>query len=175
MQDLSDEQLVANYLKGNEQALEILVKRYLKPIYSFIYKNIGNSPEAENITQGVFIKVWKNLKKFNQQKSFKSWMFTIAKNSCIDFLREKRPLTIDGLEQLADLNNTPEQKIQAKQEVYSLALALAKISPKYKQVIILRYQYNFTFQKIAQQLNAPLNTVKSWHRRGLANLKEQLV
>lgn len=70
MLDYSDAQLIAAYLKGDEKAFEILVKRYLKPIYSFIYKNIGNPEAAEDITQETFVKVWKNLKKFKHDKKF---------------------------------------------------------------------------------------------------------
>jgi RNA polymerase sigma-70 factor (ECF subfamily) len=59
----TDEQLIINYLKGDEEALEVLIKRYLKPIYSFTFRFIGSSQEAEDITQEVFVKVWRNFKK----------------------------------------------------------------------------------------------------------------
>jgi len=72
---LSDEQLVINYLKGDEKSLEVLIKRYLKPIYNFAFQFVGNSPEAEDITQEVFVKMWRNLKKFNRQKKIQNLDF----------------------------------------------------------------------------------------------------
>ena len=65
----SDEQLIFNYLKGDEKSLEILIKKYLKAIYNFVYRYVENSQEAEDITQETFVKAWRNLKKFNPQKS----------------------------------------------------------------------------------------------------------
>jgi len=90
MQEISDNEIVRKYLKGDEEALEVLIKRYLKPIYSFVYKNIGDSEAAEDIAQETFVKMWKNLKKFDKQKKFSAWLFTIAKNASVDFLRRKK-------------------------------------------------------------------------------------
>ena len=89
---IEDKILIQQYLKGDEKSLEILIARYLKPIYSFVYKNVGNPSEAEDITQEVFIKIWKNIKKFDQNKNFKPWIFQIAKNTSIDFLRKKKSI-----------------------------------------------------------------------------------
>lgn len=86
----SDEQLVVSYLKGDEKALEILIKRYLKLIYSFAFRFVSNSQEAEDIAQEVFIKMWRNLKKFDKNKKFKSWIFSIAKNTCLDTMKKKK-------------------------------------------------------------------------------------
>jgi RNA polymerase sigma-70 factor (ECF subfamily) len=65
MPDRSDKQLIADYLKGDRASLEILIKRYLKPVYGFIFRYVGNAPEAEDITQEVFVRVWRNIKKFD--------------------------------------------------------------------------------------------------------------
>ncbi|MDD4990127.1 MAG: RNA polymerase sigma factor [Candidatus Pacebacteria bacterium] len=174
MQNSSDAQLIADYLKGDEKTFEILVKRYLKPIYSFVYKNIGNPAEAENITQDVFVKIWKNLKKFNKQKNFKSWIFTIAKNASIDFLRKKKPMASLDFNEPIDCEISPEQKAYNKSKEDFLTNSLTNLSPKYKEVLVLRYQSNFTFRKIAEELDKPINTVKSWHRRGLLALRKQM-
>ncbi|MCX6789783.1 MAG: sigma-70 family RNA polymerase sigma factor, partial [Candidatus Gribaldobacteria bacterium] len=100
MQKLSDNEIVKRHLKGDEEALEFLVRRYLKPIYSFVCRNVGDADVAEDITQETFVKMWKNLKKFDQQKNFKSWLFTIAKNSSIDFLRKKKVTPLSFAEEL---------------------------------------------------------------------------
>jgi len=94
----SDYQLINNYLKGDEESLEILIQRYLKPIYSFVYRYIGNAHETEDITQEVFVRMWRNLRKFDQQKSFKTWIFAIAKNASLDFLKKKKAIPFSRFE-----------------------------------------------------------------------------
>jgi len=69
MKNYSDRKLIADYLKGDEKSLEILIQQYLKPIYNFVYRYAGNAQDAEDITQDVFVKVWRNLKKFDRQKA----------------------------------------------------------------------------------------------------------
>jgi RNA polymerase sigma-70 factor (ECF subfamily) len=89
---IHDEKLVEAYLKGDKRALEILIKRYLKAIYNFAYKYVGKE-EAEDVTQEVFLKMWRNLKKFKKEKNFQSWLWTIARNTCFDFLRKKKKIS----------------------------------------------------------------------------------
>ena len=90
-QKLSDERLVALACKNNQVALEVLFSRYLKVIYNFIYRAVSDSFEAEDLTQEVFIKVWKNLSKFDQSKTFKPWLYKIAKNTYLDYYKTKQP------------------------------------------------------------------------------------
>jgi RNA polymerase sigma-70 factor (ECF subfamily) len=93
-----DKKLIQQYLKGDEKSLEVLIAKYLKLIYSFVYKNVGDQASAEDITQESFIKVWKNIKKFDQKKNFKPWLFQIAKNTSIDFLRKKKSIPFSRFE-----------------------------------------------------------------------------
>lgn len=86
IENQDDNQLIAEYLQGREQALEILINKYLGQIYGFVYRLVGKPEEAEDITQEVFVKVWRSLKKFDKEKSFKPWLFKIAKNTAMDFL-----------------------------------------------------------------------------------------
>src|SRR3989338_6167993 len=88
----SDQQLIADYIAGDEKSLKLLVRRYLKPIYSFTYRYVGGGQDAEDGTQEVFIKIWRHIKRFDQNKSFKTWIFAIAKNTAIDFLKKKRAI-----------------------------------------------------------------------------------
>ena len=81
----TDEQLLNDYLFGDEKSLELLIRRYLKPIFGFVYKYVRNSPDAEDITQEVFVRIWRNLKKFKKEKKFKTWIFAIARNSAMIF------------------------------------------------------------------------------------------
>ena len=91
--DQNDEQLIAEYLSSEkEEVFRALLNKYTKPVYNFIRQMVRNPTEAEDITQEVFIKVWKNLKKYKLGQNFKTWLFIIAKNSTIDFLRKKKVL-----------------------------------------------------------------------------------
>jgi RNA polymerase sigma-70 factor (ECF subfamily) len=103
----SDEKLITDYLRGDEKSLEILIKRYLKPIYSFTFRFVRDGQEAEDITQEVFVKMWRNLKKFKKNERFKNYLFTIAKNTCFDFLRKKKIsiLSLEDYIYLADSQN----------------------------------------------------------------------
>lgn len=180
--EYSDNKLIADYLNGDEEALEVLIKRYLKPIFSFAYRYTDNVQEAEDISQTVFVKVWQNLKRFDQKKSFKTWIFTIAKNKCIDFLRKKKTVLFSNfenekrensfVEKLKDSSPLPDEIFEAHNLKEKLNLAINKLSPKNKAVLILRYNDHFTFKEIAEVLNEPLNTVKSRHNRALVLLRK---
>lgn len=180
----SDNQLVAAYLKGDEESLEDLIKRYIKPIYSFAYRYIGNAHDAEDITQEVFLKFWRNLKKFDRGKNFKTWIFAIAKNSCIDFLKKKKTISFSVFENekgenglidvLIDPHPLPQELLEKDDIAQVLTSAMDNLSPKYRMVLFLRYNDHFTFREIAESLDEPLNTVKSKHRRALIMLKEIL-
>lgn len=187
----SDQQLIADFLAGNEKSLEILIQRYLKPIYGFVYRYVGNAPEAEDITQETFVKVWKNLKKFDRSKSFKTWIFTIAKNTSLDFLKKSQSASggkkiipfVDFennkgenkfIETLADSSPLPDELLERAYIGKMLEAAINKLFPKYRLVLSLRRNGHFTFNEIAEALGEPLNTVKSRYRRALIMLKKLL-
>jgi len=184
MKNCSDEQLIIDYLKGDEKALEILIKRYLKPIYSFTFRFVRDSQEAEDITQEVFIKVWRNLKKFDQNKSFKTWIFHIAKNTSLDFFKKKKTIPFSNFgkeegkntftEMLTDTTPLPNELFERAGVAEILNSAMEKLSLKYRMVLFLRYNDHFNFREIAETLGEPLNTVKSRHRRALILLKKLL-
>jgi len=193
--EISDQKLISLYLAGDEKSLEILFNRYLKMIYSFIYRYVGDQEAAEDVAQEVFVKVWKNLKKFNprknrfanfklrRQKNFKTWLFKIAKNASIDFLRKKKIIPFSSFDNedgnaltdtLADPAPLPDALLERQDLANLLTRALAKISFKYRAVLLLRYNNHFTFREIAESLGEPLNTIKSRHRRALIILKKIL-
>jgi len=181
----SDEQLVIDYLAGNEESFEILIKSYLKPICNFVYRYLNNGQEAEDITQEVFVKVWRNLKKFDQSKSFKTWIFSIAKNTSIDWLKKKKTIPLSNfknkegedlfIETLADPAPLPNEIFERVNIANMLNAAINQLSLKYRIVLLLRYNDHFNFREIAETLNEPLNTIKSRHRRALVLLKKLLL
>ncbi len=180
----SDQQLIADYLAGDEKSLEILYSRYLKPIYSFAYRYVGGGHDAEDITQEVFVKTWRQIKRFDQSKSFKTWLFSIAKNAAIDFLKKKKTIPFSEFENeegenalteaLADPNPLPQEILERADMAQVLNTAMDKLSPEYRMVLFLRYNDHFSFQEIADSLGEPLYTITSRHRRALIKLKELL-
>jgi len=184
MPEEKDEQLIDNYLKGDEKSLEILIKRYLKLIYSFAFRFVTSSQEAEDIAQEVFIKMWCNLKKFDKNKKFKSWIFSIAKNTCLDAIKKKKTIPFSEfedergknifIETITDRSLLPDELYERADMMNELNLAIAKLSSGYRLVEQLHCIEELTFKEISQILNKPLNTLKSQHRRALIQLKKIL-
>jgi len=179
---VTDKDLISKYLEGDESALELLIGRYLKPIYSFAYRLVGNSQDAEDISQEVFLKVWKNLKKYNDTKSFKTWIFTITKNTAYDFLRKKKEIVFsdfendDGENNLEDspvsLEILPELALIKGEDVAILEEAIKKLPPDYRTVLFLKETGELTFEEIGEIINKPMNTVKSHYRRAILSLRK---
>lgn len=179
----TDEKLINAYLKGDEKSLEVLIKRYLKPLYSFVYRYVRNSQETEDVVQEVFIKTWRSLKYFDQHKSFKTWVFVIAKNTAIDFLKKKKAVPFsmiknfeneDIIQGIFGQELLPNELFEQREMVKVVSVAMEKISLKYRQVLSLYYNNYLTFREIAGILKKPVNTIKTRHRRGIQLLKRSL-
>lgn len=174
-QFFNDPQLLKEYQKGDRKAFEFLVKSYLQPIYNFVCRFVGGAHNAEDITQEVFVKVWKNAKRFDPSKSFKTWIFHIAKNASLDFLKKKKEIMFSEFEDtIADQSPLPQElatKVDASLNFNSM---LGQLAPKHRMVLFLRYNDHFTFREIAESLGKPLHTVKSQHHRAIGMLKNLL-
>jgi RNA polymerase sigma-70 factor (ECF subfamily) len=180
--DLDDKQLIKNYLYGDEESLSILIDRHLKPVFNFVYRLCGSKIEAEDITQDTFLKVWKKIKKYNGQNSFKTWLYIIARNTTIDYLRKKKDLKFSDFDTeegnyiedtLVDTEKLQED-LFAKQENKDIFEQIFNdISPIYKEIIMLHYDSNMTFEEISEVLKKSVNTVKSQHRRALILIREK--
>jgi len=183
-----DAQLVSESILGNQASFEVLVHRYTDSIYGFCLRRAGNVTAAEDCTQDTFIKCWKHLSSFDiAQASFKTWLFTIARNSITDHLRKKTPLSFSRIFSRNVLDATdysPEEAIPDtsresavedfvinREDIAILTKRLAELPEHYQTVLTLHYQEGLTFQEIGLVMNKPLNTVKSWHRRAQQLLK----
>src|SRR3989344_8280779 len=165
----TDENLIRNYRKGDEKSFEILIQKYLKPLYNFVYHYVGNYDDAQEVVQEVFTRVWKYSKKFNAEKSFKTWIYAIAKNAALDFLKKKKALPFSAFEDekgeniifntLADPDPLPLEILERKDLARELSQAVQQLPLPYREVILLHYNGQFTFQEISQTLREPLNTI----------------
>lgn len=179
LENLSDKILIQQYLSGDSKSLEALIARYLKLIYSFVYKNVGSASDAEDITQEVFVKAWRNLKKFDQTRSFKPWVFQIAKNTSVDFLRKKKSIPFSRFENdegknvlVENLPAVPANILEKLSDKRVLSVALAHLSEKERRVVVSRHTDGMSFKEIAKEFGESVNTVKSRYRRSLANLRK---
>src|SRR3989338_740099 len=177
--DRSDEELIRSYLNGGEEALRMLIARYLRPMYHFTYRYTASGPDAEDVTQEVFAKVWKNLKRYDERTSFRAWLFAIAKNTAIDWLRKRKiepASTIDEemTDALIDPAPLPSEIAETKMTASAVGEAAGRLEPGARTVLRFRYDDGLTFREIAGILKKPLDTVKSQHRRALAKLRALL-
>jgi RNA polymerase sigma-70 factor (ECF subfamily) len=184
MNNYSDEQLVKLAIDDNKEALEVLVARYLKLVYNFAYRYVRNSDDAEDITQDVFVKIWRNLHKFDQTKKFKPWLYQIIKNTALDLLKKKSAIPFSNFDREEGDNWLEEHlvdefqqtDIKAENTLLSdkLSGAIGKLTPKYAEVVSLHHQKDLNFREIAELNNESINTVKSRYRRALSLLKKIL-
>ncbi|MFA5742680.1 MAG: RNA polymerase sigma factor [Candidatus Paceibacterota bacterium] len=182
MPESSDLDLIEQYLKGNEKALEFLIKKYLKPVYGFVFRYTGNAADADDIAQETFVKAWRSIKKFDQEKSFKTWIFTIAKNTAIDFFKKRKTIPFSNFEDengynfiadnLASQSLSPAQEAEKKETAGFVSSAISQLSSNYQKIISLRHDKDLTFQEIADFLDEPINTVKSRYRRAVIAAKK---
>ncbi|MFA5991297.1 MAG: RNA polymerase sigma factor [Candidatus Doudnabacteria bacterium] len=182
MQELTDHQVIALAKKGDNAALETLVSRYLKLVYFFVYSYVKNSAIAEDVSQEVFIKLWKNLSKFDSSKEFRPWLYQIAKNTCLDYLKKKQTLnfaefeSVDGEQWLAQTipDSAPGPALVTERALLGeqLMSALKQLSPKYAEIISQYHLEDLNFRQIAEKGRFSINTAKSRYRRAIAQLKE---
>jgi RNA polymerase sigma factor (sigma-70 family) len=158
---------------GDEKAFAELMSRYKKPVYHMILKMIRNVDDAEDLTIEAFAKAFKNLSKFNPEFTFSTWLFRIATNNCIDFMRKKKLATTsisgtykDDAGENVDMEfkdgglNPMEEAIKA-QKVALVQSIVTKLPPKYQTLVKLRYFEELSYEEIAVELDAPLGTVKA--------------
>jgi len=165
----TDEEIVEKIKWWEKNLFEVLLDRYKDKIFRYCYYQFNFSKEiAEDLVEDIFLKVWNNLWKFRWWK-FNSWIYSIAHNLIIDFLRKKKlNLTDVNLEEfsLLDLNNLPENEYK-KKILFNL---LNKLDYKYKEVLILYYFEEKSYEEIAVILGTQKNTVGSWIKRAKDSL-----
>lgn len=186
LSDKTDEEIIFLYKNGEPEAFKVLINRYASPLYNFTAR-LTNKNDAPDIVQEIFIKAWKNIERFNPLKaSFKTWIFTIARNTTTDFLRKKKNLLFSNIkkdenedinsftENIPDDDLLPDEALQKLQDSQFLNKILEKLRPNYREVLVLHYQEEMTFEEIGEILGKPLNTVKSQHRRAIMELRKIL-
>ncbi len=158
---------------GDQKAYAELMSRYRESLYAMVFRIVGNKDDADDLTIEAFGKAFLRLDQYTTNFAFSTWLFKIASNSCIDFVRKKKydTLSIDKhLEdeegkvttmQLHALDLTPEEDLVKKQNVEMVRAVVDKLKPHYKLLIELRYFEELSIEEIATQMNMPIGTVKA--------------
>jgi RNA polymerase sigma-70 factor (ECF subfamily) len=167
---LQDYELVQKALKGDEKAFARLLNRYKDTIYFMLLKMLNNRSDAEDLTLEAFGKAFKNLHQYSPTYAFSTWLFKIASNNCIDFLRKKKGITIslESETEQSELSETakikskdlnPEERLIRKQKAILLHKVVRRLKPHYQNLVELRYFREYSYEEIAKELNLPLGTV----------------
>ncbi len=160
--------IIALAKRGRLDAFEKIISLYEKGIFSYIYSSVAHMQDAEDLTQETFIRLYKNLKVIDTEKNFKAWLYKIGMNVMYDWFRKKKRrqelfLIDDDTHQFETIDEKdPYWMVENAQQ---LELALSRLKPAQKQILLLFYYQGFSYEEIAGILSIPLNTVKTNLRR----------
>jgi RNA polymerase sigma-70 factor, ECF subfamily len=186
---LTDQQVVELARAGRESAFRELIGRYQRPVFSLIYRLVRDREKAEDLAQDTFIKVLNALDRYDPSYKFSSWIFKIAHNTALDLLRKKAPdtLSIDGSPHArtaqeieastltpASSDETPEEYTANRELGSEIERALGTLRVEYRTAIVLCHVEGRPYEEVAQIMDVPLGTVKTYIHRGRNELKKQL-
>lgn len=173
----SDEYLLQLALQGDRASFGELIGRWQRKIYGFIYRYVGNSEEAQDLTQDTFAKAYQNLDHLTDPARFSSWLYKIALNECRMRFRRRRHLTPVPLEEYEEAaseaagSDSPEEALVSKETLRILKEVFADLPEEQKTVILMKEYQGLKFQDISEILDIPLSTVKSRMYLGLKTLR----
>ncbi|MHA6481036.1 RNA polymerase sigma factor SigW [Paenibacillus sp. strain BS8-2] len=180
-----ENQLARLALKGDQQAFEELVDLYQDKLFHMAYRMLSNRQEAEDVVQETFLRVYKNLDRFDESLKFSTWIYRIATNLCIDRLRKRKPTYsldaesseyegLDGYSMIPGDNRTPESELILSDTQRIIHQAMETLPPKYKSVMMLRYIQDLSLQEVGDILGMPVTTIKTRVHRGREFLRKKL-
>jgi RNA polymerase sigma-70 factor (ECF subfamily) len=164
---IEDRELVAQVLEGDQAAFAELVEAYQRPVYNLTYRMLGEAREAEDAAQEAFLRAYQHLERYDPQRSFKTWLLSIASNYCIDRLRKRRLtwLSIDEpLPPHPALNSDapgPEAATLSSERSEAVQELLSDLAPDYRAAVVLRYWYDMPYAEIAATLDTTESAIKS--------------
>ena len=186
MIEIEEKKIVKKAAAGSAEAFEQLVLQYQTPIYNLCLRITGNPEDAADMTQESFLKAWRNLESFHFEAAFSTWLYRLAYNTCLDFLRSAKrrrelSLTVEdesGESQLLDLPDpapTPEASLLTNEENARLGAAMGQLDPEQRRILTLRVVNDLSYTEIAAVLNIKEGTVKSRLARARESLRKKLL
>ncbi len=184
IKNLTDGELIVNAISGREDGFEELVRRYQRPITNYVYRMLNNYDASLDVTQEVFIKVYNSLSRYSSDYKFSTWLYRIAHNAAIDYMRRNSVIqtsieaeNADGSYQIQieSPNPTPEQERERSEwrtEIESVVRCLPTV---YRELILLRHSQDLSYDEIAEITNLPLGTVKNRLFRAREMMREIFV
>lgn len=186
---LDDRELVAQARSGDEAALRELIRRFERPVFSLIFRLVRHRETAEDLAQEAFVKALQNLDRFDPRYKVSSWIFKIAHNHAIDHLRRRRvdTLSINGSPYASDAEEergsqlvveahdaSPEEAYTARELGSAIEQAIGQLRPAYRTAVLLRHVEGRAYEEIAEIMDVPVGTVKTYVHRARAELKAML-
>jgi RNA polymerase sigma-70 factor (ECF subfamily) len=173
--------LIERCLKGDQTAWETIVRLYWRKVFNIAYKFVGRHDEAEDLTQDVFLKLFKSIKTFDRRANFSTWLISVSRNLCIDHYRSVRrehdavthDIDVVTLAQPSTIDS-PYAMLERRDRVALLRAALDKLAPSLRMAVMLRDIQELSYQEIAERLAVPEGTVKSRINRGRTELARQI-
>jgi len=177
--------LIRNFQNGDQFAFDVLIQRYGSDVFSFIIRMVKNRELAEDIYQETWYRALHNLKDYREQNQFKSWLFRIANNLCLNQLRIIKRIFVSVSEivenrqnsfylQLADETPLPDSQLENREITELIQKSVQLLPIKQRQVFLLRMHGDLSFKEIAKTLNRPLNTVLTQMRSATLSIKKHL-
>lgn len=183
---LSDQEVVRHAARGREAAYRELIRRYQRPVFSLIYRMVRDRELAEDLTQETFVKVLNAIESYRPEYKFSSWIFKIANNGAIDQLRRRTlsTLSLDGSPhaesaeaveattlQIADSSESQLEEVTSRELGSQIERAIGQLRPEYRSCILLRHIDGRSYEEIAEMLDLPLGTVKTYIHRARNELR----
>ena len=174
----SESEWLVRAQKGDDLAFARLVELYQKPVYNLCYRMLGNPGDAEDAAQEAFLRAYKNLRRYDSDRPFATWLLSIASHYCIDQLRKRRfnAFSLDDEERAwlepPDPAIGPEKSVSMQEKQAQVQQLLEQLSPKDRAAVVMHYWYDYSYEEIAQELSLTVSAVKSRlhrSRRDLAN------
>lgn len=175
LNEAAERELVRLAQHGNAEAFGRLVARYQQAIFNIAYRLTGNQQDAEDVAQEVFVRTYQALDRFDPQRPFAPWLYRIATNTALNWVKRRRPeVHVDEGALLADTTPGPEAQAIATETSARLRAAIATLPPNYRVAIELRHFQGLSYQEMSAALSVPLSDVKSWLFRARHRLRGML-